>query len=406
VNFSLKRLRGDRTVLALLSAQVGAAFAAMAMNLAAPWVMSASDRGILALVLQLGNMAATILICGQDSPFVKATQGSFVGQLLRFGRLLWPAGLAAACFGAMVGLFVHSWAPRHLVLAVVGVAYVVMSLLSRGVAVALISSREWRPYGLHLIVTYGLFVAGVGALVLLRIGLVSAWLGLYLFGAVMPLIYLVVGLRKGERGDVDRNVARTVRRQGVRLLPGSLGNTAMLRADRLLLPAFAPMDQLGQYTTVSTLMEIATWPIKQWADSSLRQWALAGESLRQRAPLMFARAIGAVALLSALIGGAGYLCLSFLFPSGYRGGVVAILPLGLASLFYATSRVAEGLLIALDAPGSVSIAEGVGMAIAVLAYFALIPSFGIAGAAWGSVVGYLAGAVVALLLLRARFHRG
>jgi hypothetical protein len=67
-------------------------------------------------------------------------------------------------------------------------------------------------------------------------------------------------------------------------------------------------------------------------------------------------------------------------------------------VIYAMTRVQQGLMIARSWVGGVSIAETLGMAISVAAYFSLIPFFGALGAAFGSVIGYsvclLAGSIV------------
>src|SRR5690606_23229350 len=83
-----------------------------------------------------------------------------------------------------------------------------------------------------------------------------------------------------------------------------------------------------------------------------------------------------------------------------------IVPLAASAVVFGLTRVQQGLLIALDAPGRVSIVEIGGTAASVLAYLTLIPPYGMLGAAYGSIIGYsvcaAAGAYALIRVLRSR----
>ncbi|WP_203136303.1 polysaccharide biosynthesis C-terminal domain-containing protein [Microbacterium sp. JZ31] len=89
-----------------------------------------------------------------------------------------------------------------------------------------------------------------------------------------------------------------------------------------------------------------------------------------------------------------------MLPAEYASAVDLILPLGLAAVAYAISRVQQGILIAAGRSGRVSTVEVVGMFAAVFFYFALIPAFGASGAAYGSICGYLVTALVGAWYVR------
>jgi O-antigen/teichoic acid export membrane protein len=74
-----------------------------------------------------------------------------------------------------------------------------------------------------------------------------------------------------------------------------------------------------------------------------------------------------------------------------------VLPLIAAAGLYAISRISLGLLVAKGHGTLVSAAEIAGFAVSFAAYLLLIPQHGILGAAWGSLLGYGAGLVFALI---------
>ena len=75
-------------------------------------------------------------------------------------------------------------------------------------------------------------------------------------------------------------------------------------------------------------------------------------------------------------------------------------PVAIAAGLYAVSRIVLGLLVAKGHGTLVSAAEIAGFSVSFAAYLLLIPGHGIAGAAWGSLLGYGAGLVFALVVSR------
>ncbi len=77
-----------------------------------------------------------------------------------------------------------------------------------------------------------------------------------------------------------------------------------------------------------------------------------------------------------------------------------MVPLVAAAGLYAVSRISLGLLIAKGHSTLVSAAEIAGFVVSFAAYLLLIPSHGILGAAYGSLLGYGACLVFALIATR------
>jgi O-antigen/teichoic acid export membrane protein len=97
------------------------------------------------------------------------------------------------------------------------------------------------------------------------------------------------------------------------------------------------------------------------------------------------------------VAGALYLLIVPVFGHQYAPARVVVLPLVVAAGLYAVSRVCLGLLIAKGHGGLVSAAEITGFVVSFAVYLLLIPRLGILGAAYGSLAGYGACLVFALI---------
>jgi O-antigen/teichoic acid export membrane protein len=253
--------------------------------------------------------------------------------------------------------------------------------------VGYIVSRTWKPFFVTTVGYQVVLIAAAGALVLLDVDAVLAWALVYLVATVFVVLHLWMRRRRAADVAVEIDVEqRALRRLGIALLPASLGNTAMLRADRLLLPLLSSSAQLGLYVLVATATELASWPVQQYIDVSLR-------SLRSKRPTVWRRLL--MTALGMAVGlGLGTLAalvcwpvIEFALPA-YRDALGLLPPLVIATAIYSGTRVQQGLLIAADRPGRASTVELAGMVAACMAYAVLIPWLGAFGAAWGSVLGY------------------
>ncbi|MBF0689113.1 MAG: polysaccharide biosynthesis C-terminal domain-containing protein [Cellulomonas sp.] len=382
----LRHAAASRTSVLLLG-QVVAAGAAFGINILAAKVMAPADRGVLALALQLSYMATTAALLGVESPYVARRSGSFpqvareLVSLMRLSVLLPAAGLVT---GMALYLTGHI---EVAVILVLGSLYAYGNTYVRAVRAAYIASNAAKPFLVTAVVSQIVLLALAALLVLLDIGDPSFWVGAYIIVS-LPAVAILLAQARGARPiDQDaRAELAVVRRQGLRLLPASFGNTAMLRSDRLLLPALASVSELGLYIVVATAMEIAGWPVKQWVDSSLRRWREQGRALR--AGLLVARATVLALALSLVGGGVTYVAVVVFLPEPYRASTMLIPVLGCATTIYAATRVQQGLLVARGQSTQVSIVEISGMLAAVAMYVALIPTWGAMGAAMGSVIGY------------------
>ncbi|WP_309133852.1 polysaccharide biosynthesis C-terminal domain-containing protein [Cellulomonas sp.] len=402
-------VRTARTVLTsrtsgLLVAQVVAAAAAFGINLMAARVMDPDGRGVLALALQVSYIATTAALLGIEAPYVARRAAPFpvvareLTSLLRPGY--WFTGLAVA---AAVVLYLGGRTGLATTVLLASV-YAFGNTHVRAVRTAYIASGAFRPFAATAVVSQLALLAAGAVLLVLEVADPNVWIAVY---ALLSMVALVVLRTGGRRAGTtpDRAALTAVRRQGLRLVPASFGNTAMLRSDRLLLPALASASELGLYVVVATATEIAGWPVKQWVDASLRRWR--DQPARTPGTLRLVATAAALALgLSAVLAGVTYAAVTYLLPEAYHPSRALLLPLGAATVVYAATRVQQGLLVARGEAGRVSAVELAGMAVSVVLYVVLIPGWGAMGAAVGSLVGYSACLAAGAVALRQTRHAG
>ena len=399
----------------LVGAQIVAAGGAVAMNLLAAVVLDPSARGDLAFALQLVYFLSVFAIMGLERPFIATRFGGFGDEYRRFARLVLP-GTVAILPIAVLATTVAPFSTRWLWAGAIAIGgYVALNSLVHAVRVAYVCSREWKWFALNAIATQVIIVAGALSLVLLGVDDPVIWMWVYVGSTIPAVLILIFSPRtgvsspltgEGASSQLTRAEARGLRRRGWILLPSEFSNSAMLHSDRLLLPILSSSAELGLYVTVATVLEMATWPIQQWVDASLRGWSKAFRSRRFPIARLFAQCVALLIGIVTVLGTAAYAMIVFVLPDSYLPATVAIPALAVSAVVFGITRVQQGLFIAADAPGMVSTIEIIGTAAALIAYVLLIPQFGMLGAAYGSIIGYSLCAVVgAIALGRVRSKR-
>src|SRR5699024_5231730 len=389
----------------LVGAQIVAAGGAVAMNMLAAGVLDPSARGDLAFALQLVYFLSVFAIMGLERPFIATRFGGFGDEYRRFARLVLP-GTVAILPIAVLATTVAPFSTRWLWAGAIAIGgYVALNSLVHAVRVAYVCSREWKWFALNAIATQAIIVAGALSLVLLRVHDPVIWMWVYVGSTIPAVLILIFSPRAGASAPLTRAAAppltragasspltraevRGLRRRGWILLPSEFSNSAMLHSDRLLLPILSSSAELGLYVTVATVLEMATWPIQQWVDASLRGWSKAFRSRRFPIARLFAQCVALLIGIVTVLGTAAYAMIVFVLPDSYLPATVAIPALAVSAVVFGITRVQQGLFIAADAPGTVSTIEIIGTAAALIAYVLLIPQFGMLGAAYGSIIGY------------------
>jgi O-antigen/teichoic acid export membrane protein/O-antigen ligase len=395
---SLLALRRDAAV-ALLLAQVCVAGSALVVNVLAARALAPSGRGELALLLQVAYLGSLLLLLGIDRSLVAVFGGSPPGTAAKalLGLLLRPSGLGLAL--ALLLLVVPApWPPSWSRWLAVAALFAVVNAFVRGGRAAAIAADRQADYVRFTLQSQALLLAGAAALAVAGVQDTGAWLSVYLGSAALPTAVQLLRWRP-RRADAGREAVSATRREGLQLLPAAIATSGMLRLDRLLLPALASTAALGLYAGVATTTELLSWPLGALADARLGRWradADAGRLGARRILLGCALYAGVGALAVAWL--VATLFLPLLGPS-YAPARPLVAPLVAAAGVLGLEQVAVTLLVARRRNRAASAVETVGFAVSVLGYLTLIPAHGALGAAYGSLLGYAAGLLVACALL-------
>ena len=385
----------------LVAAQILAAGGAVAVNLLAAVVLSPAGRGDLAFALQLAYFLSVFAVMGLERPFIASRSGAFGTEYRVFARMVTPGTLCVLPI-AFIAAALSPFSTRWMWLGVIAIAaYVALNSLVHALRVAYVCSREWKWFAVNAIATQLIIVVGAVLLVLIGVNDPVVWMWAYAASAVPTVVLLFVAPRPPKHLEPTRAEKRGLRKRGWVLLPSEFSNSAMLRSDRLLLPILSSSAALGLYVTVATVLEMATWPVQQWVDASLRSWSQGFSSHSFPVVRIIARSVLLLVASAAVLAVAAYAMIVFVLPESYAPAAAAIIPLAISAVIFGITRVQQGLLIAADSPGTVSVVEIIGTVASLIAYITLIPHYGMFGAAYGSIIGYaVCAAAGAFTLLR------
>lgn len=394
----------------LVASQLLAGGVAFVANVLMARALSPTGRGEVALMLQISYLATQVLLLGTERSFTAECHGAAPAVAVRaYARLLvvpCAAGLTLAVAFATIAPHGIDPAPVLVTLVACYTVVDVMVLASRAIAVATNRMADFfRCRVVESVLTLGIMAVLYGA----KVTHPGVWILAYLIAGTVPTAACVVlWLRRplpATAAPITAAQRRLVRREGVTLFPAALANMAMLRVDRLALPALSSTAALGLYTSVATMTELLAWPLRAYADSRLGRWRASHRhgALRAR-PLIVAATVYTVVVAPVLAGGL-YLLIVPVFGERYAPARAVVLPLVAAAGLYAVSRISLGLLVARGYGTLVSAAEICGFVVSLAAYLLLIPPYGIAGAAYGSLFGYGACLAFALIASKLVGHR-
>ena len=395
-----------RPVLVLLAGQVVAAGVAFAINIMSAAVLEPSARGQLALLLQITYLLSVASLLGIERPYIANRHAQFSMAVTELTFLFRP-GLWSLLVpvGVGIGFLISGNVPLACAMALIAL-FLVGNVHVQAIRVAYLASGAVKNFLITALATQMVLLLVGATLLWLRVEDPNIWFMAYGATSLVAVVIVRSNVDRSGGTTVDRDLnLRGIRSQGLRMLPASFGNTAMLRSERLLLPLLASNAQLGFYVVVATVMEMATWPIQQWVDSSLRKWNAEAAATLPHGLRLMARAAALVVGLSTVFGLLAYYTIVLLLPEVYAQSLALILPLGVASVFYAMTRVQQGLLIARGQAARVSLVEVVGMIASVTMYVILIPEFGALGAALGSAVGYFVCLICGVIVLASQKRR-
>ena len=372
--------------------QLAVALGALLVNVLSARALGPSGRGALALHLQITYILSAVLLLGRDRSFLAtvAEGGSLRSGTRQMLSLLAMPLTLGLVLSVAVGLGFQS--SVELQTAALGAGYVLvisgimLSRFDRSVAIA--ANSPWYFAGAVLASQIMLIGASI-ALLISDVTDVTTWFLAYGLTLALPFVGAILLSLKG-RGPHDLGSAtnRAARKLGMRLVPSVVGEMALLRADRLLIPLLASYYQLGIYVVAATMTELASWPLLQYIDSQTRGWVSRFRQGTLSPWRVFAGASIFSVCLSAAVAIPAYIAILLLFGPDYREAQALIPILSIATALFGISRVAIGLATVAGVahwPGWINAAGLVAsMAFCVL----LIPRYGALGASYASLVAY------------------
>lgn len=249
---------------------------------------------------------------------------------------------------------------------------------------------------------------------------VAALIGLWTFRTLTPEIALAVILLANSMITVGLFVALG-RRMSWRTLvpapPGALGLQALnlsirvhpatvaifmvMRLDVLIVGFLAGSGATGRYSISKSVAEVAYLAAGSLALAALHGQTHADEDIALSHTVEQTRLSVLIALLLALLLAAcAYPLILVLYGEAWIAAVVPLMLLAVGGVALAIEGPVRGLLIRIAPLPLISCAALFALALSVALDFALIPKFGIIGAALASVVSYAAAATAMLLILR------
>lgn len=235
--------------------------------------------------------------------------------------------------------------------------------------------------GLGLGVAGGLIATGAGSVMMIS-------------GSLGPIL-------QRARPKLDLPVWIRTIRYGVRVQVGSLLQLVNYRFDVIIVQIFRPLSQVGYYVIAETIAELVLTLALVFQSNVLPVVShYEGDERAHTSTVLSLRHYGILSLV-AIIGNCflGPLVILLAYGSGFAPAVVPMLTMLPGIWFLGLGLVIQGNLAARNRPGLSSMLAGLSAFLTVVLDLALIPAFGIEGAALASVGAYTTFGVASLLAL-------
>jgi O-antigen/teichoic acid export membrane protein len=373
--------------------------------LLARW-LGPSNRGLLALMISTSTLALTLTALGmpvgvvyfsarreRDGPSILGNclvQAAVIGAILIPASLLFHSDIADAFGHGEGGL---TWV---LVAALVPLTFLDWTTHSQlqgtlrfgRFNVLLVLQRLTSALGVVLLVG----AAGIGVTGAILATIASPLV--MIAGALPPILRL-------GRPRVDIPLMRTMVRYGVKAQIGSILQLANGRLDVIILQLFRPLSQVGYYVVAQAIAELVAQLAGafQWTNMAMvsRSEGTSEEELTSTVAVRHHALLSGLATIANAVFGS--LVILVAYGSAFRPAVVPMLVLLPGVWMLGIGFVIQGDLGGRGRPGLASTLSGVAAAVTVVLDLALIPPFGVIGAAVASVVAYTTLGVSSLIML-------
>lgn len=352
-----------------------------------------SGQGTVSLAAVISTIGSSI--AGVGLPTAALREGATPAERPELYRIVWThVSLVSLAGLAIAGLIVLAGSTDlALLLGVVAVAGVLVERLVASCALA-----EERETSFIMIAIAPALVNLIGVVALLTINRLDVTTALWAFFAanvaVPILLTLVVmrWLRPAYRADFWRSPMYAL---GFKLFPGDVAQITNYRFDQLLIAAWLPRDALGLYSIAVSASEVGAVP-GQAAANVLLPRARRDHRIGERVVFRLASAGGAAVLITVA---PFVLGVEFVLTE-YHDSLTAFLVLLPAGAAMAANKILAAFIVARRDPWISSRIALWSSALIVALDLALIPAFGIVGAAAASSIVY--GFATAVFVARVR----
>lgn len=374
-------------------------------------VLGPTAKGAITLYVMLAGAAATAGNLGLGAANVYLVGGGRLPAGSAWANSWWISwtvgiGLAVALFFAapLAGLVLRQ--PVDMTLLATALAGVPLAILFDCQANLLRGLERVGRFNLLMMARHGSRLAGLLALV--------AWLGLGVPGAIWA-VNLSLALASALAAVwIKRETALSFTpsitdlgvslKYGLRAMPGQMLQFLNYRLDLFLLAAFWDNRQVGLYATAVFAAELV-WHVPNGVNIALFPAVSAAKGAEGAAELSSRAMRHAVFwgfLLAAAMAAAAGPTVNLLYGSSFAPSAAALRILLIGSVAMVPAKLALNHLAGTGRPQYLSLAAVIGLAATVAFDLALIPRWGVTGAAWGSTFAYLLVAFAALFWMKRR----
>jgi O-antigen/teichoic acid export membrane protein len=202
------------------------------------------------------------------------------------------------------------------------------------------------------------------------------------------------------RPRFDLSLLRRLVRYGGRAQIGTIFSTLNYRLDVVVLQFFRPLSEVGYYVIAQIVAELVIVLAQAFQSSVIPLVASSEGETRDRTTALSIRHHGILALAGCVFNAGFGTALIFLaYGRSYDPAIVPMLIILPGIWFLGTGSVVTSDLRGRGLPGLASAVSGAALVVTLALDFALIPPFGVRGAAVASLVAYTAFGILSLLML-------
>lgn len=365
-----------------------------------------SDRGLLAVMVSVTNLG--LALAGVGLPFAVMYYASRRDSDPRalLGNSLLAATVLAAIFvpgfwllhGQLGDTFGHGHGGLVWALAA---ALVPITFLDWSTHNQLLGRLRFGTYNVLVVGSKLVYLLGVVALLrLVRLGVAGGVIATAASSVVVAAGSMLLIVREG-RPRLDRALFGRLVRYGSRVQIGTVLQVVNYRLDVVVVQFFRPLASVGYYVVAQMLAELVILLARGFQSSVVPLVARSeGEAGQTETTLAAIRHHGILAA-GAIVANAAFSPLVILFAFGpkFHAALLPFFILLPGMWFLGTSAVVASDLSGRDRPGLASTLAGGAAVLTVALDLALIPPFGVPGAALASLITYTAFGIASLVAL-------